>query len=602
MTEVVSKIKRLRTFSGDVMNARGVLSVPDTTTPPTKFVLKKPEPTVTRIPPQPVTVSTPPSLSPKPVTPPLKVTPAIETLVRPVAPVTVVEKPEPIAKMGAPAFAPHIIKDELSVLSKPVPSSILDTPSNRLDVMEAENSIDVGSIISDRKNKRFNVFSATWEAMKEWFVSERLQFEKRQDEKEAAIPKVRPVESRKEVVAKAASQSALAPKDDHKNVLVRQQTELDKKTAAAAPVIAIKSSASVPAPSWSHFTGETPLETAAPTSTVVETTTEPITAIQAPVEIPVVVKEPEVVSVPVPVVEVIPKEEIPSPIKEAPVEAPIAVPSYAPVEEMVEEPATTSANVVAEEEVFTPEPKPISRTPTRFATPTRTPFPIVRVGIIGVMSIVLGVSASLWLFGGGAETNQEIAAQDDTISLIAADQKVDVPVSNDRTEFLSALTKVSVPAENAVSLLQPKINLSGTVSTPPTATILQILNLQLPGSFTRSIETINFGRYDGRFFIALRVTSFEAGFSGLLSGESLLITDLYPLFGTPVTGTFDPSARTAGGVVEPFFVDSTVKNHDVRILRDELQKERLVYGFVNRNTVIIATDSAVFAAAAEKIK
>ena len=589
MTEVVSKIKRLRTFSGDVMNARGDLSVPETTTPQAKFVLKKPQPTVTRIPPQPAPIPTLPPLPPKPITLPLKV-----------APVTVVEKPEPVAKTIIPTFAPHIIKDELSALDKPAPSSILAVPSNRLDVMEAENSIDVGNIISDRKNKRFNVFSATWEAVKEWFVSERLQFEKRQDEKEAAIPKVRPVESRKEVVAKAASQSALAPKDDHKNVVVRQQTESDKKAAAEAPVIAIKSSASVPAPSWSHFTGEIPLAT--PASTTAEIKPEPTPTMQAPVEIPVVIKEPEVVSVPVPVVEVIPKEEIPSPIKEAPVEAPIAVPSYAPVEEMVEEPATTSANVVAEEEVFIPEPKPISRTPTRFATPTRTPFPIVRVGIIGVMSIVLGVSASLWLFGGGEETNQEIAAQDDTISLIAADQKVDVPVSNDRTEFLSALTKVSVPAENAVSLLQPKINLSGTVSTPPTATILQILNLQLPGSFTRSIETINFGRYDGRFFIALRVTSFEAGFSGLLSGESLLITDLYPLFGTPVTGTFDPSARTAGGVVEPFFVDSTVKNHDVRILRDELQKERLVYGFVNRNTIIIATDSAVFAAAAEKIK
>ncbi|OGG41444.1 hypothetical protein A2837_02955 [Candidatus Kaiserbacteria bacterium RIFCSPHIGHO2_01_FULL_46_22] len=597
MTGVVSKIKRLRTFSGDVMDARGDLSVPEEPMPKVVPAVKAP-PLITVMPP--VTKVTPPPPPPPP---------------KPLPPVALVKKSEPVVTIATPPVqsvpVSHNLNEELSALNKVTPSSILAASPNRIDVMEAESSASAGSIISDHKNDRFNLFSATWQALKEWFATEREEFEKKQSEKAAAVPKVRPVESRKEVVLKAASQSALAPKDDYRKV-VSQHTSLPvEKRSAPEAVVTIKSRAAVPAPSWSHFEGEPP---AAATPSVPPPSPTPKPVEQKPFTPPVaVVIPPPVIEKPVevaaetvitpiepkPVAPTLPPAEVPLSAAVETVEKPVSVPSYSP--EVIEEPAVVQTQNTAREEIA-PSPQVATQKPIRFASAKPSPFPIIRIGTIAVMSIILGVSASLWLFGGGSEDNQEIAGQEETISLISADQKVDVPVTNDRDEFLEQMTEISVPVENAVTLLRPRIDLSGTASTPPTATVLQILNLRLPGSFTRSIETINFGRYNGRSFIVLRVTSFDAGFSGLLEGETSLINDLQPLFGSPVEGTFDPSLRTVGGAGEPFFVDSAVKNHDVRILRDELQKERLVYGFVNRNTVLIATDSAVFAAAADKIK
>ena len=634
MTEVVSKIKRLRTFSGDVMDARGGLSVPETVTPKVVMPPAKVTPLVTVIPP--ATKTTSPKLEmplPKPVPPPPPPPPKPTT---PPSPVNLVVKPESVPavttapKPDSPKLVPEILKEDLSTFNKPVPTSILAASPNRIDVMESENNISSGSIISDHKKHRFNLFTATWQALKEWFVAERVQFEKKQAEKAAAIPKVRPVESRKEVVMKAASQSALAPKNDQRKVVPRVKAEAADTPTKPEAVITIKSRDAVPTPSWSHFQGEESAVSTPPKTSVtpevkpavVKAITLPPPPPPPPPPKPVPPPPPVIVTVPTPAVEkptevikptiVAPVETklvepTPEPIKTPPVPevktvAKLAtVPSYSPSEATAEEPQTAAIQDVQKEDTVAPL-QTAKQKPIRFAAPKPSPFPIIRVATIAVMSIVLGISVSLWLFGGNKEINQEVAGQEEIVALIKADQTVDVPVTNDRDEFLEQLTNTSVPVKNAVSLLRPRINLSGTTSTAPTVTVLQLLNLKWPGSFTRSIETINFGRYDGRSFIVLRVTSFDAGFSGLLESESSLIADFYPLFGTPVAGTFDPSLRTLGGVGEAVFVDSTVKNHDVRILRDELQKERLVYGFVNRNTILITTDSTAFAAVADKIK
>jgi hypothetical protein len=100
----------------------------------------------------------------------------------------------------------------------------------------------------------------------------------------------------------------------------------------------------------------------------------------------------------------------------------------------------------------------------------------------------------------------------------------------------------------------------------------------------------------------LKVTSFEAAFGGLLSWESSISADLSPFFGAPVTGTFDPTDRSTTQIRAPYFKDTVIANLDARILTDETQKERLVYAFLDRNTVILTVNKSALEAVINAVK
>ncbi len=690
MTEATTQIKRLRTYSDDVASIRGVKPVPVSTTPTIKtpverLSLTKSSPAITLMPPanvKPVVIKkTEPVVIKKLDTPPPPtVAPQPIITAIPKTPVVVKEVSQKISSpaKNTTAVKPQVseLQNEISLLNKKQPASILTASNNQLNADEGDGG---GSIVTDRKKDTFNLFTASWTALGAWLDKKLRIFE---PEKSTKGPTVRPVESRREVITKAASQGNIAPRGDKTTVTPVKPAIPSVEETSSSPVITIKKAEAVPPSSWSHYKdneGAEKIVTAeadkiAPVITPEISTTakgavasvpevktpvkeavvaEPISATpiipnpetskadaaatparetsarileQTPVSIPTQVykkaeetkapettppqpvsttltpKEPAEASKETPVISV-PLQSYSKPettkIPETPPPQPIAVPTYVP-DTIVEQEREPEKELAAE------APAVITKAPqktVRFATPKPSPFPIIRVSIIAVTSIVFGVSLALWLFGGNTEPNQPVAGSNtESVALVAPDQKTDVPVTNNRDSFLESIAKASVSSGSSVTLLQPKMNVNGTNTVPPAATILEILSPRWPGSFARAVEEINFGKLNGKSFMVMKVTSFEVGFSGLLASEATLISDFEPLFGAPVTGTFDLSARTVGNIVEPYFVDSSVKNHDVRILRDELQKERLVYGFINRDTIVIAPDSATFEAVADKIK
>lgn len=669
MTVTPKQIKRLRTYSDDVASIRGTAVVPTLTTPVIKksverMSLTKSSPSVTLMPPaniktpetkksEPVVIKkaappVPPPVTPRPITATIPSTPAVPK----VTPQKITPTVEP-PKITKPKIGG--LQEEISLLNKNQPASILTTSTNQLNVEEGSGD---GSIVTDRKKDTFNVFIASWRALGTWLDE---KFRILEPEKSTKGPTVRPVESRREVITKAASQGVIAPRGDMTTVTPTKPATPPSIENESSPVITIKKAEAVPPSSWSHFKEAEESKKDDVVNTGVEVTerpsvigpvptppaqkisdTEPVTSAdkvilekksanektQTPISkttevyvkaqetiVPKATPSSETVSataIPEQLVKVPevaptnstplqsytkPKEPIPSEVTPPP--EPVKVPDYAP-RTIVEEETKPEKEVETEASVVVTKPLP---KPVRFATPKPVPFPIIRVSIIAVTSIVFGISLALWLFGGDTEPNQPIAGSDtESVALVSPDQKTDVLVTNNRDSFLESITNANVSSGSSVTLLQPKMNLNGTSTIPPAATILEILSPRWPGSFTRAVEEINFGQFNGKSFIVMRVTSFELGFSGLLSSESTLVSDFEPLFGTPVSGTFDLSARTVGNIVDPYFVDSNVKNHDVRILRDELQKERLVYGFINRDTIVIAPDSVTFEAVADKIK
>jgi hypothetical protein len=118
-----------------------------------------------------------------------------------------------------------------------------------------------------------------------------------------------------------------------------------------------------------------------------------------------------------------------------------------------------------------------------------------------------------------------------------------------------------------------------------------------------------------RAFFILRVLSYERTFAGMLGWEAAMADQLallYPVYPVPppppptiVTTTKIVKGKrvTATSTVDvapppyqaPHFIDEVASNHDVRALKDSSGRTILLYGYRDKQTLIIARDEAAFA-------
>jgi|CXWL01.1.fsa_nt_gi hypothetical protein len=161
----------------------------------------------------------------------------------------------------------------------------------------------------------------------------------------------------------------------------------------------------------------------------------------------------------------------------------------------------------------------------------------------------------------------------------------------------------------------------GTVVEEPAngGALISALGLPAPEIVLRNIlpeSTVGIVRAGGEshpFFI-LRVSSFERTFAGMLSWEKSLTDDLallYPPRASPVapapvaTTTTSTSTPTVTNQIIarffPRFSDKVVANRDVRIFTDEQGASVLLYGYRDKETLIIARDEAAFEVLLERL-
>jgi hypothetical protein len=114
-----------------------------------------------------------------------------------------------------------------------------------------------------------------------------------------------------------------------------------------------------------------------------------------------------------------------------------------------------------------------------------------------------------------------------------------------------------------------------------------VISPKISGSFGRTIREIAFGGAAQDPFIIMKVNSFDIAFAGMLEWEQTMSSDLSPFFGDPVVITFDPSARTDTQVREAFFKDMIASNKNARLLLDQNGSDRIIYTFVDQNTILI---------------
>lgn len=525
----------------------------------------------------------------------------------PSAPIT--EIPKDLPNEVEPRDQPKLPEIDVSLIKKENKNSILSGHGSIFSTIEEGNETVQGNIITDQKRKRFKLFPAIGTALADWFNKKQKQVTDLIETKEDS-PEISDVTTRTEVVKEAAFKSKLAPSDDYSQITKRIKKVF--KTNPSANTLVIKKATEVAEPSWTYLDdgSDSDKKTSSPEPEMVEEETVKDT-LPPPVyaEAPIPKINDEITEVAVSD-ETAPELE---PVKEV---LPAVEPQPLPVLETLSEPVIEDvtqdlpANVEVEPDQdsdtdlswFAPTVK-ISETENHTELETPAPaktfsasrqqtFPLWRITAIVVLAIALGVSFSLWLFG-GEENTLVIDNQNQFNSLIKSDEQIPISLGSDTKTLLRNIQAIQSKPTSIVTVAYPTVNIAGIDQPASAADILNTLSWNASGNFLRNITDINFGLYRNKDpFIILKVTSFDSAFGGILNWENTMSADLSPLFGPLVSGTFDPQARNATQIRSPYFIDVVVENIDSRLLTDETQKERIIYAFSDRNTIIITTSKS----------
>ncbi|MDB5265422.1 MAG: hypothetical protein JWM39_135 [Parcubacteria group bacterium] len=221
----------------------------------------------------------------------------------------------------------------------------------------------------------------------------------------------------------------------------------------------------------------------------------------------------------------------------------------------------------------------------------------------GVLLVILGIGglASAYWF---VVLRSPIATPFTVPSLIFADQKVEIP--SDSPSYAQAIVQVAQQPSTEGSITVTYIvtttsGKAGIIKTPqPGGSIIKQIFAHAPDILVRNIDdsstvgTIRVSGTSAPFFI-LDVTSYERTFAGMLGWEPTMGSDLAALY--PMSSAAPVGTSTAPQVITaPHFIDATVANHDVRILKDSTNQTVLIYGYRDKQTLIIAKNEAAFAA------
>jgi hypothetical protein len=261
-----------------------------------------------------------------------------------------------------------------------------------------------------------------------------------------------------------------------------------------------------------------------------------------------------------------------------------------------------------------------------------TERPPVLVLIAGIVLLVLGVGGAYaaYLYVGARHEVPVITLS--VPSLIFADEykKVDGTGAALLQALATTASEQLAPGSAVVTYIgQPATGETGTLtgSPAPGGVLIKALALSAPDLLLRNIEEnstvgiINEGG-DTRTFFILRVSSYERTFAAMLTWEPLMMREIGTLYPMYPEDTLEPSvdlslvatttatstlatASTSVPVIPSTpppvtvsgrFVDAIVANRDVRILRDSRGRSIMLYGYADRETLIIARNEAAFAA------
>lgn len=466
----------------------------------------------------------------------------------------------------------NALSTELSQTISSHKKSILTDDENGYD----ENQLDRGTIIRDIKHKRFKLFPAMFNATVSWFTG----VQKTLTESKKPTHTMEKAEARVSVIQKAASQSEFAPKKDFEKV-AEQLKKIERKPISVAPLL--KAKVPTPEPTWGHTLEKSTIESESLQKKETVTHSEEVTSLEDEAT-PVVEKSESAIEK----VEAQAISKIPAAV---PISPEVAAPTQVtPSEPMV--PIETISSVPAKESTPAQPIKTQVPTTQRIVAKNKpqTTFPVyLLIGVILCTSL-LGIGVSFYFLRGNSIPQEKPVTVYEVPSPIQAQHTLSFILPTGRVGVLNEILTLVQSSTGVTQIYPTQVTEQGDEQPVAAALILSELALQAPGSFIRSVKEITFGGIDGATpFIIFKTTSFDTSFAGMLEWEKTMSADLSPLFGNPVTETFDSTARTVTLVHSAFFKDTVASNKNVRLLLDEKGEDRIVYTFVNQNTLVITT-------------
>ncbi len=163
--------------------------------------------------------------------------------------------------------------------------------------------------------------------------------------------------------------------------------------------------------------------------------------------------------------------------------------------------------------------------------------------------------------------------------IFRTDTQTEFPLSYERKLFLTDLSSKIKNAPRGVSQFYPVV-LTPTERHSATAQeIFSVLDTHLGEKAINALDDAlvigSITTSQNEPFLVMQSFNFDMLFSSFLLWEPYLQKDMSPLLGTTTTSQN--------------FTDAILSNKPIRILKDNLGNEVLVYAFVNQNTVVITT-------------
>jgi hypothetical protein len=228
-------------------------------------------------------------------------------------------------------------------------------------------------------------------------------------------------------------------------------------------------------------------------------------------------------------------------------------------------------------------------------------FPIFKVVMITLVVLItggLGVVTALYtapLFTSTTETETEDVPQVIVPTYTATQSVEPLPLGGSSSQFRQSLTALMEKGGDGVIQFYPTTE-AGTPAT--TDQIMSVLAPSAPGSLVRALDpfmmigSVPVG--EGRApFIIMNAHNFDAAFAGMLTWERILSGDLTPFFGEQTN-----PQETGDGL----FKDALRSNRSIRVLRDALGNERVVYAFVNKKLIILTTTTEALSSVITNLK
>ena len=161
----------------------------------------------------------------------------------------------------------------------------------------------------------------------------------------------------------------------------------------------------------------------------------------------------------------------------------------------------------------------------------------------------------------------------------------------------SAVASLSVPQNQFVTI---PMTIGDTPLT--TAELLAKLESSAPATLVRALGPVPtlgvHGFQGGKPFLLFGVSSYDFAFEGMLAWEEKLILDIGPVFSiTPRTVLQNVGSTTAEALQNTVvYKDIIIKNKDARAAFDPQGAIVLVYGFLDKDTLVVTTDEETFRA------